>query len=224
MLRRFSKFSVPLFGAIFCLLGSALQAEDMVPLKLKLPAPVFSGTPKNAPPGMSVEEASAQKTLMVPADVRNLAPGKKITCSDKSITESLLSKLTDGDKEAEESSVMSMHKGLQWVQFDLGAPKEIYAVVIWHAFDTAKIYRSVIVQVADDSDFSENVHILFNNDTDNSAGLGMGTNRPYFESNLGKVVDAKGARARYVRLYSHGSTDGAFNEYTEVEIYGRPPK
>ena len=115
-----------------------------------------------------------------------------------------------------------LRKGLQWVQFDLGSPQEIFAIVFWHAHDIAKVYRSIIVQVADDADFTTNVRTLFNNDRDNSAGLGAGTDRQYFETYMGKIVNAKGARARYVRLFSHGSTDSALNEYTEVEIYARP--
>jgi hypothetical protein len=51
---------------------------------------------------------------------------------------------------------------------------------------------------------------------------GAGTDREYFETNQGKLIDAKGVKARYVRLYSRGSTDSALNEYTEVEIYARP--
>jgi hypothetical protein len=42
---------------------------------------------------------------------------------------------------------------------------------------------------------------------------------------LNKVIlDAKGAKARYVRLYSNNSTTGHINEYTEAEVYGRPAK
>ena len=158
---------------------------------------------------------------MIPPDARNLAPGKKITSSDKNAIGAALAKITDGDKEASENSVVLLRKGLQWVQFDLGAPRKIFAVAIWHAHDTPKIYRSVVVQVADDPDFTENVRTLFNNDSDNSSGLGAGTDRQYFESYRGKVIDAKGVGARFVRLYSHGSTESALNEYTEVEIYGR---
>jgi hypothetical protein len=110
------------------------------------------------------------------------------------------------------------------VQFDLGSNQEIFAVVIWHAHDIPKIYRSVIVQAADDEDFTENVRTLFNNDRENSAGLGAGTDRQYFETFRGKTIDARGARARYIRLYSNGSTESKLNEYTEVEIYGRPAK
>ena len=39
-----------------------------------------------------------------------------------------------------------------------------------------------------------------------AAGLGIGKDREYFETNEGKLVDAKGIKARYVRLYSKGST------------------
>jgi hypothetical protein len=201
------------------------NGEDLVPLTLKLPAAVFAGTPKNVPEGTTVEKTpQAQPPLLIPRGVRNVAPGKRITCSDKNATTGDLAKLTDGDKEAEGESIVLLHKGLQWVQFDLGAAHEIFALALWHAHDTAKIYRSVIVQVSDDPDFTDNVRTLFNNDRDNRAGLGVGSDRQYFETNQGKVIDAKGARARYVRLYSDGNTDSPLNEYTEVEIYARPAK
>ncbi len=203
-----------------------LVADELVPLKLKLPAPVFAGTPKDAPPGATVDDLTAKPPppLMIPKEARNIAPGKKIICSDRSATPGMLAKITDGDKEAEAGSIVLLRKGLQWVQFDLGHPSEIFALSIWHAHDTPKIYRSVIVQVADDGDFTENVRTLFNNDADNSSGLGAGADHQYFESFQGKTIDAKGVRARFVRFYSHGCTDSAMNEYTEVEIYGLDPK
>ena len=39
-----------------------------------------------------------------------------------------------------------------------------------------------VVQIADDPDFTANVHTLFNNDRDNSAGFGVGTDRQYFRA------------------------------------------
>ncbi|HEX3716699.1 MAG TPA: discoidin domain-containing protein [Verrucomicrobiae bacterium] len=203
-----------------CLTASADQ-KDWVPLTLKLPSPVFSGTPKEAPAGVIVESRTAvPPVIMVPPNARNIAPKAKITSSDKNATSALLAKITDGDKEADEDSIVQLRKGLQWIQFDFGRPVDIYAIALWHAHDNAKIYRSVIVQAADDKDFTENVRTLFNNDTDNSSGLGAGTDRQYFETFQGKEINAKGTKARYVRLYSHGSTDSSMNEYTEVEIYG----
>jgi hypothetical protein len=231
----FRQRAARLAGAlVFALASTArLPAQDapkpnpdgLIPLQLKLPAPDFSGTPKDAPAGSSVQPTSKpEPPLLIPKDVANVAPGKKITCSDKNVAASDLAKLADGDKEADGSSIVLLHKGLQWVQFDLGVAHEIFAVVIWHAHDTPKVYRSVIVQAADDPDFTENVRALFNNDRDNRSGLGVGSDRQYFESYRGRIIDAKGARARYVRLYSDGSTDNALNEYTEVEIYARPAK
>jgi hypothetical protein len=227
---RYRAAGVKLFlTVVFAVIAFALRADDgqiahpdWVPLKLKLPSPVFAGTPKEAPKGSNVEPLSTNPppALMIPPDARNLAPGKKITSSDRNATASDLAKLTDGDKEASENSVVLLRKGLQWVQFDLGSAKRLYAIAIWHAHDLTKIYRCVVVQVADDPDFTDNVRTLFNNDSDNTAGLGSGNDRQYFESFRGKVIDAKGVNARYVRLYSHGSTDSALNEYTEVEIYG----
>jgi hypothetical protein len=80
------------------------------------------------------------------------------------------------------------------------------------------------VQVADDADFTQNVRALYNNDYDNSAGLGVGNDKEYFENYEGRLIDAKGAKGRYVRLYSNGSTYSALNRYTEVEVYGLPAK
>jgi cytochrome c peroxidase len=88
----------------------------------------------------------------------------------------------------------------------------------------AKVYHDVIVRVADDPDFIENVRTVFNNDSDNSSGLGFGTNREYVETYEGKLINAKGVKARYVRFYSKGSTESALNEYTEIEVYGRQAK
>ena len=201
-------------------------AGDLAPLPIKLPAPAFKGTPKDVQVGPNVEPISdkPRPAMMAPAGVKNLAPGSKVTCSDKNVSSENLAKVIDGDKEASDQSIIFVHKGTQWIQLDLGAPEEIYAAVIWHAHNTGKVYQDVIVQVADDADFIDNVRTIFNNDIDNTSGLGVGTNREYFETFEGKLIDAKGVKARYIRFYSKGSTESALNEYTEVEVYGRPAK
>jgi len=189
-----------------------------------LPAPAFIGTPKNLSPDLDLEPFPQQPPppLLIPDDARNLAPAARISSSDKRVSASDLAKVTDGDKEATDEGVALLRKGLQHLQFDLGAPHEIFAIIIWHAHDAPKIFRSVIVQAAADADFTQNVRTLFNNDRSNSAGLGAGTDRQYVESYRGKTIDAKGLPARYLRFYSAGSTESSMNEYTEVEIYGRP--
>ena len=38
----------------------------------------------------------------------------------------------------------------------------------------------------------------------------------------GKLIDAKGVKGRYVRLYSKGNTTNKLNHYIEVEVFGKP--
>jgi len=198
----------------------------LVPLVLNLPNAAFKGTPPHLELGPNVEPLSdkPRAPMMVPPGLKNIAPGSKITCSDKNVPADNLAKLTDGDKEASDQSIIFLRKGTQWVQMDFGSPQEIFAVVIWHAHNMAKVYRDVIVQVADDPDFIESVRTIFNNDHENTSGLGVGADREYFETREGKLINAKGLKARYIRFYSKGSTESALNEYTELEVYGRPAK
>ena len=209
------------------LLGlNAAMAEDLAPLIIKLPAPAFVGTPEEIPVGSTVEPPSKtpRAPLMVPKDVKNIAAGKKVTCSDTNVLAVNLLKVIDGDKEATHDGIVLLRKGSQWVQLDLGGAQELFAVVVWHAHDAPKVYHDVILQVADDAGFTKNVRTLFNNDQDNTSKQGVGTDREYFETNEGKLINTKGEKASFVRLYSKGSTDSAMNEYTEVEIYGRAVK
>ena len=55
-----------------------------------------------------------------------------------------------------------------------------------------------------------------------STGLGVGQDwAEYLETFNGLLVPAKGVTARYVRLYSNGSTASDMNRYTEVEVWGQ---
>src|SRR5215472_7807227 len=173
------RFSLCLAAVLFLLLACKPIAgeppkDGMVPLMLKLPAPAFKGTPKDVQLSSYVEPLSdkPRPPMMVPAGLKNLAPGSKVTCSDKNATAEALAKVTDGDKEASEQSIIYLRKGTQWIQMDFGSPQEIFAVVIWHAHNSAKVYHDVIVQVADDQDFLQNVKPVFNNDQDNTSGQG----------------------------------------------------
>ena len=73
----------------------------------------------------------------------------------------------------------------------------------------------MVVQVSDDPAFGKDVKTVY----DNSAA---GLDRPYIESYQGKLIDAKGVKARYVRLYSNGNTTNKMNHYIEVEVWGKP--
>src|SRR5215468_1167002 len=200
--------------------------EGMVPLVIKLPSPAFKGTPKDIQLSSYVEPLSdkPRPPMMVPPGLKNLAPGAKLTSSDANATPETLAKITDGDKEASDQSIIFLRKGTQYIQMDLGAPSELFAIVIWHAHNSAKVYHDVIVRVADDAEFTKNVRTIFNNEQDDSSKLGVGTDREFFETNEGKLINAKGEKAQFIRFYSKGSTESALNEYTEVEVYGRPAK
>ena len=200
----------------------------LVPLMLDLPKAAFVGTPPSGLETNSYTEPydpnKVRPPIMVPSGLKNVAPGSKLTCSATNITAETLAKLTDGDKDAYDESVVFLRRGTQYVQMDLGSPHELFAIVIWHAHNVLKVYHDVVVQVSDDPEFKQSVQTLFNNDQDNSSGLGLGTDREYFETREGKLIDAKGSKARYLRFYSRGSTNGGLNEYTEIEVYGRPAK
>jgi hypothetical protein len=206
-------------------MGVLTAAEaDKAPLDIKLPIPAFMGTPTDIPESEHIEKPSdkPRPPFLAPKGTRNLSLQKKVTLSDTNPINGASELVTDGIKEAGDENVLEMRRRLQWVQMDLEKPSKIYAVVIWHAHDTPQIAHDVIVQVADDPDFTQNVQTIYNNDYDNSAGLGVGKDKEYFESYEGRLMDAKGVTGRYLRSYSQGSTYTALNRYTEIEVYGLP--
>jgi hypothetical protein len=195
--------------------------ETLIPLKVEFPPPMLTGTP--VPARLANLEAPNAKApqILVPAGVTNLAKGKKVTSSDTAPVIGDPSLITDGDKESEEGSFVELDRGLQWVQIDLGASDELYAIAVWHYHAQARAYLAVIVQVSDDPAFKKDVRTLFNNDDKNTAGFGVGTSPTYLEKNTGRVIPANKAVARYVRLYSAGNTANELNHYIEVEVFGR---
>jgi hypothetical protein len=204
------------------LLAGTAAAQTPVPLPLKLPMPAFRSTPAEVPRGPHIEPPSDKNRapFLAPAGARNLALGKQAISSDKSPITGSVSQVTDGNKEAIDDAVIELHKNVQWVQVDLERACEIHAVLLWHDHRDLQIFRCVIVQVADDSDFTTNVRTLFNNDLENAAGLGIGKDKQYFETYQGRLIDARGAKARYLRCYSKGSNMSALNCYAEIEVWG----
>src|SRR5215207_8493046 len=70
------------------LLGEDAKKSGLVPLDLKLPPPAFKGTPKDIQLSAYVEPLSdkPRAPMMVPAGLKNIAPGKIMTSSDKGAT------------------------------------------------------------------------------------------------------------------------------------------
>jgi hypothetical protein len=203
----------------------AALGQGLEPLPIQLPKPMFEGTPQNlSVPNLEKPLGRPRDPFLAPAGVKNVALGKTVTASDMEPIIGEIDQINDGDKKGAEGSFVELGPGLQSVTIDLGQPHEIYAVLFWHFHKTARVYFDVIVQLADDADFTKNVRTIFNNDNDNSAGLGAGKDMNYVETAEGKLVDAKGNVARYVRLYSNGSNANELNHYVEVEVFGRPAK
>jgi hypothetical protein len=203
----------------------AFAEDEKVPLETEIPEEVLAGTPPDVLVFLFPElqkPPEKKHEMMVPAGTVNLALDKKVTSSDSNPVLGELSFVTDGNKEGSEDTYVELGPLLQWVQIDLEKPAEIYAIYIWHYFREARGYQDVIVQVADDAEFTKNVQTLYSNDQDNSAKMGIGKARPYIDTNFGHLVDAKGVQARYVRLYSSGNTANDLNHYVEVEVHGKP--
>jgi hypothetical protein len=201
---------------------SFATAEDRVPLVLDLPKPLFVGTPVPIKvPNLEKASVTKRPDFLVPVGTVNLARGKIVTASDNFPVIGELSFVTDGDKTGADGGFVEFGPGLQWVQIDLGATFPLSAIVVWHFHAQARVYHDVVVQVSDDPDFTTGVRTLYNNDHDNSAALGAGKDFAYVETNVGRLIDAQGACARYVRLFSNANTTDELNHYVEVEVYGQ---
>ena len=205
------------------LLSTAGFAQNQVVLKTQLPAPLFVGTP--APlnvPNLEPPMRGKRPDFYIPSGTINLARNKKVTSSDDNPDVGTLDMIVDGDKDGNEGSWVELGPGKQWVQIDLARSANIYAVLIWHFHSQARVYRDVAVQVSDDPTFRSGVTTIFNNDFHNDLGLGAGKDLNYIETYQGKLIDAKGVKGRYIRLFSNGNTSNKLNHYIEVEVWGKP--
>jgi hypothetical protein len=202
------------------------HAEDMIPLTTTFPPPLTIGTPVPIHiANLEVVDPKKKQELMVPAGTTNLALKKPVKSSDSDPLLGTLDLVTDGNKAADEGNFVELASGKQWVQIDLGAKSDIYAIWVWHYHSQARAYKAVVVQVSDDPDFIDGVKTIFNNDAENVNGLGAGKDPAYIETNQGRLMPAKEpVRGRYVRLYSNGNTSNTSNHYIEVEVYGKPAK
>lgn len=205
---------------------AAAGAADYAPLAIELPKPMFVGTPQD----MKVDNlekplGKARPAFMAPKDVVLLSKGKPVSASDEEPIIGEIEMITDGDKEAADGSYVELGPFVQHVTVDLEKQCELYALVIWHYHKQPRVYFDVVVQLSNDKDFITDVKTVFNNDIDNSAGLGIGKDMHYTETNEGKLIDliSQGSpKARYIRLYSNGNTSNDLNHYIEVDAYGKP--
>jgi hypothetical protein len=201
----------------------AQQDPNKVELKLKLPKPMFVGTPTNIKSAnLEVITGKSRGPFFVPKGTVLLSAKKPATSSDMQPVIGELDMVNDGEKSGGDGYFIELGPAPQWVQIDLGASHPLHAILIWHYHSQARVYRDVIVQVSDDPGFKTGVTTVFNNDHDNSAKIAPWKDKEYVEVAEGRLVDPKGAKGRYVRLYSNGNTTNDLNHYVEVEVYGLP--
>lgn len=206
--------------------AAAPTAADYAPLPIELPKPMFVGTPQD----MKVENlekplGKARPAFLAPKDGVLLSKGKPVSASDEEPIIGEIEMITDGDKEAADGSYVELGPFVQHVTVDLEKQCELSALVIWHYHKQPRVYFDVVVQLSNDKDFITDVKTVFNNDIDNSAGLGIGKDMHYVETNEGKLIDliSQGSpKARYIRLYSNGNTGNDLNHYIEIDAYGKP--
>ncbi len=199
---------------------------ELVELDLELDA-ITSATPPRgslediSPPHL--RKTKKREPFMVVQGLENLALFKPVTVSEKPITGEI-EQITDGIKTSEGFDFV---EGPGWIQVDLEEPASIHAIVVWHFYKSPVIYDDIIVRVSDDANFSQNVRTLFNNDHDNSAGMGTGSDTAYLSVGWGEIVDARDVdltpvTARFIRVYTGKSTDGLSPRYVEIAVYGKP--
>jgi hypothetical protein len=196
---------------------------EMVEIEIDLPPAMFLGTPKQAPANTTaLSTLPPREPLLAPAGAHNVALNKPVTCSDAFPIIGELQQVTDGDKSTADGSYVELSFGKQWLQIDLETPTQIYGIALWHFHSEPRVYRDVIVQLADDADFTTNVRTIFNNDQDDTLRMGVGVDREYFETNEGHLIYVTDQTARFLRLYSRGNTTDDQNHYIEVEVFGLP--
>jgi hypothetical protein len=168
-----------------------------------------------------------EEQLMVPQGTTNIALNKPVSCSSGKPLMGELDRVTDGAMKCMRGrrwhhADVDLGPGIQHITIDLNGLYSVYAIRFWHCYPMSPVYFDIIVQTANDSEFTRNVHILFNNDHDDSIGLGAGTDNNYIEYRTGKLVNGNGIKTRYIRLYSNGNWGNDRNHYAEVEVYGTP--
>ena len=177
--------------------------------------------------------------FLVPQGTKLLSRGVEVTSSVELTVIGELEMITDGNEGAPDrapwASYVELGFGLQWVQLDLGKPHALHAILVWRDYwkynsfrvhvgeegQYRRVYRDVVVQISNDPAFKKDVKTVFNNDHDNSSGLGKGKDDTYLETSEGRWINPEGVRGRYVRLWSNGNTVNDLNGYIEVEVYGK---
>jgi fibronectin type 3 domain-containing protein len=135
--------------------------------------------------------------------------------------------LTDGYYWREGASAdyyIRLKSGRVWMQVDLGEQLPVKAISLQHIASSTYQFKDVIIQLSNDPSFTTGVTTVYNNDANGDAGQGVGTDPEYVEGRNGKnFVLSSPVSARYVRVWSRGSSGSSLNMYTELQVYLEAP-
>ena len=186
------------------------------------------GYPKTLRKPENFEVQKKRPPFMAPPGVTNIALDKLVTCSleEDDFIEGFADQITDGVKKSREGDYVDIGPDPQWVQVDLKDEHTVFCVVVWHYYRNPIIYKDVIIQVSNDPEFKQGVTTLFNNDHDDSSGLGTGSDPSHLAAWWGEVGDARGStglgtQCRYVRVRTNGGCGDESNRFVEIAVYGQ---
>ena len=133
--------------------------------------------------------------------------------SSESVSPTELAKITNGDFNSwcDMGTVSPCS-----VMIDLGDIKTLNKVKVWGLFHKNRAYHDRIVQISENG---TDWFTIFNNDVDNSAGQGAGTDGEYIESAEGRSFTIPNFNGQYVRVWSAADTLSGNAAFVEIEVY-----
>jgi hypothetical protein len=128
-----------LFALALAPLG-AQPAPGKEELKLKLPKPMFIGTPTNLrSPNLEKVTGKSREPFYVPKGTVLLSAKKTVTSSDAQPVIGELDMITDGEKAGGDGYFVELGPSPQWVQIDLGASRPLHALLAWLYHSQARV-------------------------------------------------------------------------------------
>lgn len=167
-----------------------------------------------------------------PPALTNVAQGKNVSIhGPTSGADRPASWLTDGITES--GKYVEISKDTEqnstdpsYAQIDLGTSYDIAKVEFWNYWDDGRTLIGLVILASEKGTFAEDDRtVIFNSDTENFFGFGVGTDASYKSVSAGLSVE-KEARGRYVRVMNNGHDGGTPGQkkhgghYTEIKVYG----
>jgi len=167
-----------------------------------------------------------------PPALTNVAQGKNVSIhGPTSGADRPASWLTDGITES--GKYVEISKDTEqnstdpsYAQIDLGTSYDIAKVEFWNYWDDGRTLIGLVILASEKGTFAEDDRtVIFNSDTENFFGFGVGTDASYKSVSAGLSVE-KAAKGRYVRVMNNGHDGGTPGQkkqgghYTEIKVYG----